>query len=268
MTPEEYAAKGQELSREADVLSGLHSYFVLSCERLHKTATHFKLFEKSLGDVLEIGAFFGYTPFFLKPSAKSYVVLEGDDPAVYPLKPLYAKRNIEIQFVDLFEMFGPTHHASHTLPYKDGSFDTILCWETMEHFNFNPAKFVREIYRVLKPGGRVYVTVPNKASFQNLTELVLGRRDRENVQAYYTFENYTSNGKKAFYGFHWREYTQPEMAHLFSMADFRIEECGTFVAFQGHAQVSTARRVVRGVNSVVGGLMRRFGTNVYLVAQK
>jgi SAM-dependent methyltransferase len=45
----------------------------------------------------------------------------------------------------------------------------------MEHFNFNPVKFVREFRRVLKPGGKAYINVPNNASFQNLVSLIFGR---------------------------------------------------------------------------------------------
>jgi SAM-dependent methyltransferase len=268
ITEADYAAKALDLSTEAGVLDGLHAYFAQQGPRLYQSCRLFQLLQGNLGDVLEIGPFYGYTPFLLRQNASSYTVLEGDDPAVYPLKPLYDKRGISAHFVDLFELFGPTQSATHSLAFAEASFDTILCWETMEHFSFNPVKFVRELGRVLKPGGRVYITVPNKASFQNIWGLVLARFEKVGIDSYYTFEDYRSNGKTAFYGFHWREYSRGELAHLFAKAGFTLQKCDTFVAFQAHAHISALRRLARGVSSLLARVLPRYGTHVYLVAKK
>jgi len=45
------------------------------------------------------------------------------------------------------------------LPVRSGATDSVLCNEVLEHLP-DPAGAVREIHRVLEPGGRVYVTVP------------------------------------------------------------------------------------------------------------
>lgn len=47
------------------------------------------------------------------------------------------------------------------LPYPDESFDVILSHEVLEHVHDDRAA-VREAYRVLKPGGRMVVFVPNR----------------------------------------------------------------------------------------------------------
>lgn len=44
-------------------------------------------------------------------------------------------------------------------PFDDGSFDSILCNQVLEHV-FNPDEFVGEIVRVLKPDGHLLLTVP------------------------------------------------------------------------------------------------------------
>lgn len=268
MSLDEFIEAGVALSREAKVLDGIHAYFMQHCARVYRCCRRFKLLETNLGDVLEIGPFFSYTPFVLQRQASSYSVLEGDDPAAYPLKPLYAQRKIALQFVDLFEMFGPTHTASHALPFADASFDTFLCWGTMEHFNFNPVKFIREVYRVLKPGGNAYINVPNRASFQNLFTLIFGRFEQKYVDTYFEYEDYSSNGKKAFYGFHWREYSGPELARLFSRAGFAIQSCELFVAFQDCEKPSAARKLFRQGARLLAGVLPRYGTDVCLIAQK
>ena len=267
-TPKELLALGEQISAAGGV-KGLHkSYFVAHLPRMAESIRRFGLLAKPLGDVLEIGPFYGYVPFFLRPNSTSYTVLEGDDPAVYPLLPLYKDRDIRCTCVDLFELFGPIHAATHAMRLPDASFDTILCWETMEHFNFNPVKFVRDLHRLLKPGGRVCITVPNHASFQNLVSLVFGRGEREKIEYFYKFENYESNGKKAFYGFHWREYTPPELRHLFADAGFRVTTCQSFTAFQDHGNTSFSRRMARAASRWGTALLPRFGTNVLLVAEK
>lgn len=47
----------------------------------------------------------------------------------------------------------------HALPFPDGSFDVLLCIQVLEHVRY-PDVSCSEFHRVLKPGGRVIVTVP------------------------------------------------------------------------------------------------------------
>jgi ubiquinone/menaquinone biosynthesis C-methylase UbiE len=49
--------------------------------------------------------------------------------------------------------------AEH-LPFKDGVFDRIVCTEVLEHIPDDRAG-IRELVRVLKPGGLMAVSVPN-----------------------------------------------------------------------------------------------------------
>ena len=44
--------------------------------------------------------------------------------------------------------------------FPAGSFDAITCWDVIEHTR-NPVAFLRETARLLKPGGRLFLTVPN-----------------------------------------------------------------------------------------------------------
>jgi SAM-dependent methyltransferase len=48
----------------------------------------------------------------------------------------------------------------HAFPWRDAAFDTVISCESIEHLE-RPPMACREFARVLKPGGRVYVTTPN-----------------------------------------------------------------------------------------------------------
>ena len=49
--------------------------------------------------------------------------------------------------------------SAYSLPFSDNTFDLIVCSEVLEHLHeYNDA--VMEIYRVLKPGGKFYASVP------------------------------------------------------------------------------------------------------------
>ena len=53
------------------------------------------------------------------------------------------------------------------LSFSDNTFDRIVSCETIEHVP-DPAKAVLELYRVLKPGGILYLTCPNYFNFFGL----------------------------------------------------------------------------------------------------
>lgn len=47
------------------------------------------------------------------------------------------------------------------LPYPDNYFDAINCLDVLEH-TYNPEAIVEQFARVLKPGGRVFITAPTR----------------------------------------------------------------------------------------------------------
>jgi SAM-dependent methyltransferase len=49
---------------------------------------------------------------------------------------------------------------SEPLPFNGEEFDTVICLEGLEHL-INPAKLIEEFCRVVKPGGRIIISLPN-----------------------------------------------------------------------------------------------------------
>jgi SAM-dependent methyltransferase len=63
---------------------------------------------------------------------------------------------------EMSELLGePVHHVpGGDFPFPDGHFDLVIASDVLEHVPDDRA-FAREILRVVKPGGRAIVTVPN-----------------------------------------------------------------------------------------------------------
>lgn len=60
------------------------------------------------------------------------------------------------------------------LPFADNFFDAAMCIETIEHLE-NPWQYLREIHRVLKPGGEIIISTPNITNiFSRFKYLLMG----------------------------------------------------------------------------------------------
>jgi len=64
-----------------------------------------------------------------------------------------------------------------SLPYSDGTFERATCLDVLEHLTFEEQpKAIAELFRVIRPGGELLVSVPNLAHLQSRVHfLLLGR---------------------------------------------------------------------------------------------
>jgi 2-polyprenyl-3-methyl-5-hydroxy-6-metoxy-1,4-benzoquinol methylase len=63
------------------------------------------------------------------------------------------------------------------LPYEDNSFERAICLDVLEHLTYEEQpKALRELHRILKPGGELLVSVPNLAHLQSRIHFLLQGR--------------------------------------------------------------------------------------------
>jgi 2-polyprenyl-3-methyl-5-hydroxy-6-metoxy-1,4-benzoquinol methylase len=56
--------------------------------------------------------------------------------------------------------FRPSNIEVDDLPYEDETFDVVVMSEIIEHFHFQPLTAMRRAFRLVKPGGFMFVTTP------------------------------------------------------------------------------------------------------------
>jgi SAM-dependent methyltransferase len=188
----------------------LHGYATGDLERFLHTL---QLVPDGQGELLEIGAnpYFitlllrhfrqGYhlnlTNFFGRPAgeANQRVLFMGFDGAEDDWQLKYQSLNIE----------------EWSFPFADGQMDIVVFCEVLEHMTNDPMHAMREIWRVLKPGGTLVLTTPNAARIENVAALVEGRN---------IYDVYSAYGP---YGRHNREYTRHELHSLLEYCGFANE---------------------------------------------
>jgi SAM-dependent methyltransferase len=105
-----------------------------------------------------------------------------------PYEPLLAAAAEVVGFDVPGNAHADLHGSIDALPVEDGSFDVVLCLQVLEHVP-DPAAAVRELRRVVRPGGRVLLSThgiypfhPNPDDLWRWTHSGLERLFRENGQ--------------------------------------------------------------------------------------
>ena len=91
------------------------------------------------GKTLDVGC--GTKPYETLCSSSHYIGLELD-----------SEENRAAKSADCF-------YDGHRIPFEDAHFDSVLCNQVLEHV-FHPDELLLEIRRILKPGGKLLITVP------------------------------------------------------------------------------------------------------------
>lgn len=101
------------------------------------------------GDVLEIGCGEGRGITLLKPKSKSFTAVDKIDEALNALR---------LKFPDakFIAMNLPPLHG-----LQDNAYDCVITFQVIEHIK-DDRFFLKEIHRVLKPGGMALITTPNR----------------------------------------------------------------------------------------------------------
>jgi 2-polyprenyl-3-methyl-5-hydroxy-6-metoxy-1,4-benzoquinol methylase len=103
-------------------------------------------------DVLDIGCGYGWFELFsLSKGVRSITGIEITERDLETAKHHLNSPKVHLQVASAIE-----------LPFPDESFDTVVCWEVLEHIPPNTERQAfQEIRRVLRPEGHLYLSTPH-----------------------------------------------------------------------------------------------------------
>ncbi len=151
-------------------------------------------------EILEIGCTPCHLSFCLK---KMNIASVGVDHKPERIQEFIAQEQLTVEKCDI---------ENEPLPFSDNRFKLALFSEVFEHLRINPLFTLREINRVLSPGGTIILTTPNLISLNNRIKMLLGRSIDDPCEAYEQLDWLGSMG-------HVREYA-PEQIRQF------LNKCG------------------------------------------
>ncbi|MBI4026882.1 MAG: class I SAM-dependent methyltransferase [Verrucomicrobia bacterium] len=102
------------------------------------------------------------------------------------------------------------------LPFPESSFHAVIFSEVLEHLRLPPRKVFREMFRLLTPGGWLWVTTPNIARLTNIAKLAIGRNILEPLPESSGIADITQSMT------HIREYTMRELVSLAEPSGFVV----------------------------------------------
>lgn len=157
--------------------------------------------------------------------------------------------------------------AGERLPYPTNAFDLVLSHEVVEHVADDRAS-VNEIIRVLKPGGRLLLFVPNRGyPFETHGIFWRGKYRFGN----FPLINYLPDVLRLRLAPHVRAYTSKDVRALFEGAPVRVRSRS--VIFGGYDNlISRWPRLGRALRSLLQGLeqtpLRALGLSHFWVVEK
>lgn len=103
----------------------------------------------------------------------------------------------------------------------DESFDFVIFSEVLEHLRISPLRALREVHRVLKPGGMMLLTTPNIGYLRNIAHLMTGKNI---LQPFPENDEGLDNVTDAL--IHTRAYVMTEVVHLIQKAGMDVATAG------------------------------------------
>ena len=198
----------EDLSRLTPYHDG-NDYFAKAKDRMDRTFDRIKANVPG-SSILDVGA----SPFYLLHRAMEAGARQCH--GIYFSNDAHPLKDIE----KIYSPFGSIElsHANietDDLPFADNSVDIVTACEILEHCEYFPFRFAREIRRVLKPGGLLCLTVPNVCSIANIIKLIF----QKNI-----YMKYRSDPT----GRHKHEYTLSELIAFVQFLGLDVVKAGFF----------------------------------------
>ena len=154
------------------------------------------------------------------------------------------------------------------LPFEDNYFDLVSVLDVTEHLPGNPLYLLKEIYRILKPEGLLFLGGPSSITLIKRIRMLFGRNPYIDLGSWLS-SNYFS---------HYREYTRCEQEELIKLSGLKLvnvcmlpEPSNTqakYRFYDGEKKKLSIKTIILYLMDIIERLMPNLRSSVYCVAKK
>jgi SAM-dependent methyltransferase len=145
--------------------------------------------------------------------------------------------------------------SKQPFPFESGYFDVVIFSATLEHIFAPPTEILKEIHRIIAPGGNLIFTVAHLASLINRLKLLIG------ITPLASYDTAVQIGKKSTMYGHIREYTMQECINMLNNCNFTITK-------KYYLQPSSGRGVLPLLYDTLSRLIPSFGVTIFITCRK
>jgi SAM-dependent methyltransferase len=244
------------------------TYSIVQMHRLWVTTKTLRPHVPRDGLVVDLGAF----PFVLEMILREYLGFRGRLHATVnlPLKPEWEadlrRFDVETDFFDMdpYVVDPAAERLPQRLALEDGSADLVILAHVIEHL-YHPMQLLGEVWRVLKPGGRLLLSTDNAFTVTALLNMC-GMHE-------FLYEPVQQMAPMAFHFWrgHNRFYTASDLAALLAGAGLRAVETRFFEVFYNSFSDEHFHRPVKTVPAWRADILEKlpgYRNEIIVVAEK
>ncbi len=161
---------------------------------------------------------------------------------------IYKDRSIEFRFCNI---------EVDAIPYEDNSFDAVTCCQALEHFTHSHLPAVKEMHRILKPGGILEIDVPNAVCFRNRWRMLRGKHITWDYKKHYLFEEPVLYKNMSFFpDRHNRDFVKADLVDLFTAAGFKNIEVRYIHSRRHREGLERLKNIGTGIKDAIPSLRK------------
>ena len=151
----------------------------------------------------------------------------------------------------------------------DGSVDCVVSTEVFEHLFNHPVGYLKEAWRVLRPGGLLLFSTPNPSTAAAAFRILRGGSPTWGDVTFAEVEKVADEKPVAFWNIHFREYTAADLQKLIlALPNAEIVEWGFVANAPSHRDHPVKRRLKAAVHRCGFGRRRLVSATQCYVIRK